>query len=126
MGLITAPFCNYPDTCPHCKIKFCSKCATALKAENPPVFCYGCGTLSPEVRAKINRTSNISCCYMDEEWRKKNMGRYADGPYMIATGYADNTCTGPHSSWLMKRGEDDKLIQIRELTDEEKALIKGK
>jgi hypothetical protein len=123
LGLITAPFSNYPDACPHCKVKFCSKCLTANKCDEKGVvaFCYGCGTVMPEVRARINRTSNFSCFYMDEEWRHKNLGRYADGPYMVGT-----SCVEPDKgqSYLYKRDEAGKMVKVRPLTQEEMDVLR--
>lgn len=120
LGLIVAPFHAYPEACPHCKIKFCAKCLTALKCDPDPVFCYGCGTVAPEVLARVSRTSNFSCYYMDEEWRKKNLGRYADGPYAIGT-----SCAEPDKgqSYLYKQGADGKTEKVRALTPEEKDAL---
>jgi hypothetical protein len=126
MGIIIAPSSNYPDACPHCNVKFCNECLTANKCEKngTVVFCYGCGKINPEVRARINRTSNFSCFYMDEEWRQKNLGRYADGPYTIGTGFVGPKAEGPISSWIYKRGADGKMERVRELTPEEKDVLR--
>jgi hypothetical protein len=121
LGVIMHPFSTYPDACPHCKIKFCCKCGSALTPQAQEIFCYGCGTVKPESRARINRTSNFSWMYMIDEWQRDNQGRGSDGIYLIGT-----SCVEPDKgvSYLYKRGEDGKAEKLRPLTPEEKDVLR--
>lgn len=118
---------NYPDKCV-CEMVKCCKCGTWLKARNgeKPKFCYGCATVDPEVRVDFNSTTNTSCCYMEEAWRKRNLGRDCKDVYFITTGWknVDSRRNGePKSSWISMAG-DSAFINVRELTCEEKEKLK--
>lgn len=120
---------DYPDRCDRCEMVQCHECGTWLKERDghKSKFCYGCGSLSPTTSARFNRTSNISCCYMEKSWKERNLGRECKSVHLISTGWktVESKKNGdPISSWIVKE-EGGKFIDVRELTEEEKALLKN-
>ena len=119
-------FCNFcltvvqddkPDICQACHVVRCLKCGSWLKEESK--WCYGCGTVKPIVEAFFTRTNSIAGAYTEQSWLKRNKGEGCDKLYTISTGY-ESDHNSRRSSWLCK-GDD----QERELTEEEKAYLRG-
>ena len=115
---------NPPETCVHCHVTRCRDCSTFLKGDKP-VFCYGCGKVSPRAEASFVRSDKTAAIYMEKEWLKRNMGKDADGPYMVSTG-RDRDDENKWSQWLVKDNEDrsQPWQQIREFTEEEQNALK--
>lgn len=118
-----------PERCSGCHVVCCQKCGSWLKGDNPK-FCYGCGTIKPEVAARFCPTDTTGFCYVQDEWMRKNTGRSSDGQYVISRGYASDG-SGRMGSWVAKYREIEKdgvktrtADDIRELTEEEKEYLK--
>lgn len=121
---------THPDRCERCEMTRCHECGTWLKERDgkQSKFCHGCGTISPTTSARFSRTSSISCCYVEREWMRRNLGGSCDGLYAIATGWKDTESRklgkSAISSWITKENGGERE-HIRELTEEEKKIIKG-
>jgi len=115
-----------PDRCERCEMVRCHECATWLKERDgkKSKFCYGCGTISPTTTSRFSRTSSISCCYVEKEWQRRNLGHGCKEIYAVSTGWMNSKDmkTTPKTTWLTK---GDDYEHARDLTEEEIKIIKG-
>lgn len=125
----TVPFGEIPNRCQHCHVVQCKDCGTFNKGDDP-AWCHGCGKIKPNVRARMYRTTSTASLYYEKAWAERNRGNDSDGMYGISSGYArneDGTWNNNHCSmWLYKENENGTKHDVRELTDEEKAIVNGK
>lgn len=115
-----------PDRCDRCEMVTCGECGTWLKERNgePAKFCYGCGKINPKTHAHLTRTSSLGCCYMERSWQRKNLGTDCK-IHSIGFGWknaGDREKGIPKSYWISK---GEKYEHVRELTEEEKEIMKN-
>lgn len=101
-----------PKSCPHCHVARCIKCYSWVKEDAH--FCYGCGTLFPELSAKMVGTYQTASVYTVEDWTRRNRSRDSDAKYSICSGVHPKTMQP--GKWI-SRGENSEFV--RDLTLEE-------
>lgn len=123
LEITNGPFNPYPDKCEHCKVCRCTNCGTYLK--HNPDFCYGCGTIKPQVKAHFNRTTNTSAFYSQELWTKRNITPQSETgePFYLATSIAPDK---PKHFLGQRSTETGRIEVVRALSDEEIALLVDK
>ena len=105
-----------PDRCEKCHVVSCDECGTFIKGDNPK-FCHGCGMVFPKVSARHSAADSTGSIYMEDEWCRRNKGRYSDGEYVISSGYARDG-SGRLGVWVSRK-VGEKYEDVRELVGEE-------
>src|ERR1041385_8225834 len=114
------------ECCPHCRMGVCAKCGERLKPDS--TFCFGCGIIRPEIRARFSRSSSTGSAYAVEEWKRQGLSRTRRELYHVMTGWkpGENQATVKPRTWLVIAHESGEYDDVRELTAEEVALLNRK
>ncbi len=91
------------------------------------MLCHGCGVFQPKAESRFVGTDQTAGLYVEEEWRRRNKGDKSTGDYHICTGFFGDekiTAKSQMTSWILRGANMNEQEQVRELTAEERAILR--